>query len=148
MTEMIEYYTHEGPHIRMIDPYDDVVKCVREFHQAASQYIGAHPSEKVIETRQRMITEERVELLKEICDLAYVLAGSDIEWGDEGSRGQIAVLRTIAHALDMDFDEAFKAVHQNNMGRMHQDDGTILRREDGKIVKNPNYPKVDLKEFI
>jgi len=33
------------------------------------------------------------------------------------------------------------------MGRMFQDDGTIKRREDGKVIKNPLYPKVDLGDL-
>jgi hypothetical protein len=48
----------------------------------------------------------------------------------------------------MDFVEAFRRVHSNNVGRCIQDDGTIKRREDGKITKNPNYQKVDLSDLV
>lgn len=66
--------------------------------------------------------------LKEMADLEYVLYG-------------------YARTKDYDLGGAVKAVHNNNMGRMFQADGTIQRREDGKILKNPDYPKVDLSEF-
>ena len=34
------------------------------------------------------------------------------------------------------------------MGRMYQPDGTIKRRDDGKILKNKEYPKVDLADLV
>lgn len=67
--------------------------------------------------------------LKELADLAYVLYG-------------------YANARGYDLDEAFRRVHENNMGRMYQPDGTIKRRADGKIIKNKDYPKVDLGDLV
>lgn len=45
-------------------------------------------------------------------------------------------------------NEAVKRVHENNIGRMTQEDGSIIYRADGKVVKNPNYPKVDLSDLV
>lgn len=67
--------------------------------------------------------------LKELADLVYVIYG-------------------YANARDWDLDEALKRVHENNVGRMYQPDGTIHRREDGKILKNKDYPKVDLSDLV
>lgn len=67
--------------------------------------------------------------LKELADLVYVIYG-------------------YARGMGFDLDMAMIRVHDNNMGRMYQDDGTILRRADGKIVKNHNYPKVKLDDLI
>lgn len=67
--------------------------------------------------------------LKELADLVYVIYG-------------------YANTLGYDLDEAVSRVHKNNMGRMYQEDGTIKRREDGKIMKNPDFPKVDLKDLV
>jgi len=67
--------------------------------------------------------------LKEMADLVYVLYGYAIARG-------------------YDLDKAFSLVHENNLSRMRQDDGTIKRREDGKIIKNPSAPKVDLSSCI
>ena len=69
------------------------------------------------------------EILKELCDLMYVILGYGATFG-------------------WDMDEAFKRVHENNMERMTQDDGTIKRREDGKIIKNPNTYKVYLDDLV
>jgi hypothetical protein len=45
-------------------------------------------------------------------------------------------------------DKAVERVHENNMGRMYQPDGTILRRDDGKVMKNKDFPKVDLVDLV
>lgn len=67
--------------------------------------------------------------LKELTDLVYVIYG-------------------YALAMGYDLDEALCRVHSNNIGRMTQSDGTIKRRKDGKIIKNPDYPKVDLSDLV
>ena len=146
-----DYYHDEAPTIRYVEPYQTIRDMVQDFHKAAGQYVGSidtYPSDDVLAMRERLIDEERIELLKELCDLAYVVLGEDVEWGDTKGKAKLATFRLIAQALDMDFMGAFQAVHENNMGRMYQDDGTILRREDGKIIKNPNFAKVDLRAYI
>lgn len=70
-----------------------------------------------------------VEELKELADLVYVIYG-------------------YAEARGYDLNEALVRVHQNNVGRCIQPDGTVHRREDGKIIKNPDYPKVQLEDLI
>jgi predicted HAD superfamily Cof-like phosphohydrolase len=73
--------------------------------------------------------DQPVEELKELADLVYVIYGYAI-------------------SLGWNLDEAVRRVHENNMGRMYQPDGTIKRREDGKILKNPEYPKVELGDLV
>ena len=67
--------------------------------------------------------------LKELADLLYVIYG-------------------YANAMGWDLDEALQRVHDNNVGRCIQPDGTVKRREDGKILKNKDYPKVDLGDLV
>ena len=64
--------------------------------------------------------------LKEMADLMFVLYG-------------------YANAMGYDLDTAFARVARNNIGRCVREDGSIVRREDGKVVKDPDYPKVNLK---
>jgi len=45
-------------------------------------------------------------------------------------------------------DEAVRRLHQNNMRRCVWPDGSIKRREDGKILRNPDAPKIDLSDLI
>lgn len=77
-------------------------------------------------TKEGMIKSETD--LKELADLVYVLYG-------------------YALAMGYNLDEAVCRVHQNNIGRCVQPDGTIRRRSDGKIEKNKDYPKVDLSDL-
>ena len=67
--------------------------------------------------------------IKELADLLYVIYG-------------------YANARGWDITEALFRVHENNMGRVLQDDGSVLRREDGKIMKNPNAPKINLEDLL
>jgi hypothetical protein len=46
-----------------------------------------------------------------------------------------------------DLTEAIERVHANNLARMRQDNGSIKRREDGKIIKNSNTPPVYLEDL-
>jgi hypothetical protein len=67
--------------------------------------------------------------LKELSDLVYVI------YGYAQSRG-------------WNLDESVFRVHSNNMDRMFQDDGTLKRNEAGKIIRNPNTPKVSLEDLV
>lgn len=67
--------------------------------------------------------------LKELTDLLYVI------YGYAQSRG-------------WDVMESFERVHKNNVGRCIQPDGSVKRREDGKIVKNKDFPSVDLGDLV
>jgi len=78
-------------------------------------------------TKEGMIKSE--EDLKELADLIYVLYG-------------------YANAMGYKIDEAIKRVHENNVGRCVQEDGSVKKREDGKIIKNKAYPSVYLKDLL
>ena len=112
---------------------------VREYAEVSQQ-------EGTEELYRRLIEEEYDELqdeiwefrggfgtpaneLKEMADLIYVLYG-------------------YARVKGYNLDKAVERVHQNNMGRMYQPDGTILRRDDGKVLKNKDYPKVELGDLV
>ena len=109
---------------------------VEEFHSP----IGAVDNEwtrEVLDLRYKLIREETEELLKEInkfrarsseaskeallkelCDLQYVLSGTAVQLG-------------------LPLQQGFLRVHESNMSKYV--DGYALRREDGKVLKGPNY---------
>ena len=66
----------------------------------------------------------------------------------DGSTEPTHTVEVVCAHCGYDLDEAVRRVHINNMGRMLQPDGTIKRREDGKIIKNPDYPKVKLDDLV
>lgn len=158
--EAFEYYNQEEgsptkasleeeAKLRCMTPLD----MVREYHQTAGIAIDVDYSKgdtsDLFRLRGKLINEECEEamlqfdegaefgsedvdvenLLKELADIVYVAYGAAATFG-------------------WDLDEAFRRVHQNNMGRMYQEDGTIKRREDGKIIRNKNYPTVNLSDLV
>ena len=80
------------------------------------------------EFRELVQADSPAEIMKEACDLVYVILGMFVEFG-------------------WNFDEAFKRVHESNMSKL-DDEGKPIRREDGKILKGPNYQAPDLRDLV
>ena len=113
-----------------------------DFHKAFSCSVGSTNFNKpeLVELRRRLIKEEfnevmialdsqdRENLLKELCDLVYVVVGTAVAFG-------------------LNFDEAFRRVHESNMSKLGAD-GKPIYREDGKVLKGPNYQPVNLKDLV
>lgn len=114
---------------------------------------------------KRLINEELDELdealehlLKEVCDVKYVAAGgaiSGLQLTDVDDGALVSRLQR-AHVLAVVFDqlagsgfvhESFWRVHLSNMSKLGED-GKPIRREDGKILKGPNYQPPNLKELL
>ena len=130
----------------MIGPTKTVPEMVREFARTMGQKKNSTLSETLIDEEYEEWTYEvnlqssevskyygeeydPAKELKELSDLNYVIHG----YAD--SRG-------------WDLEESTRRVHENNMGRCIQPDGSIKRREDGKILKNKDYPKVQLGDLV
>ena len=128
---MWEYYNTVTKR-KEADPMLTVTQMVKTF----SQVLDQKPDPNLY---MRLITEEyqelmldaqtEVEELKELADLVYVIYG-------------------YANAKGYNLEEALNRVHENNLGRCFQPDGSILRRGDGKIIKNKDYPSVDLRDLV
>ena len=67
-------------------------------------------------------------LLKELADLVYVTYGYAATFG-------------------LDLDEAVRRVHLSNLSKLG-DDGKCIKREDGKVVKGPNYKEPNLRDLV
>jgi predicted HAD superfamily Cof-like phosphohydrolase len=80
------------------------------------------------EYRELATADTPEEIMKESCDLVYVIMGMFVEFG-------------------WNFDEAFKRVHESNMSKLDED-GKPIYREDGKILKGPNYTPPTLKDLL
>lgn len=72
--------------------------------------------------------EDHASELKELADLVYVIYG-------------------YANVKKWDLDEAVRRVHQSNMSKLG-DDGKPIYRQDGKVMKGPNYKKPDLSDLV
>ena len=105
-------------------------------------------------------TEEH---LKELCDLLYVSTGLALTAVDHVGlllssterdtvlKQQAKVSRTLDSGLEQYgekvFMEAFARVHSSNMSKLGSDGKPVLR-EDGKVMKGPNYKKPTLTDLL
>lgn len=103
------------------------------------------------------------EHLKELCDLLYVTTGLRLTAPDHISmlltenetnrvrKQQAKVERALKEYLvfygDDVFMEAFDRVHKSNMSKLGAD-GKPIYREDGKVLKGPNYKAPDLSDLL
>ena len=72
--------------------------------------------------------EKRINLVKELSDLVFVCY-------------------QFAAAFNIDLDEAMFRVFDSNMSKL-DDNGEAIFREDGKVLKGPNYRKPDLSVCV
>lgn len=73
-------------------------------------------------------TINATDCLKELADLVYVCY-------------------QYAENLGWDLDEALNRVHISNMTKLGED-GNPIRREDGKVLKGPNYQPPTLTDLV
>jgi predicted HAD superfamily Cof-like phosphohydrolase len=120
----------------MTHPQDQVI----DFHLRTGSAVAERPSRELLALRLRLIREEyeevREELLahrpdltkiaKELADVLYVVYGT-------------------AASLGIDLEGAFHEVHASNMSKLV--DGKALKREDGKVLKGPNYFEADVSPY-
>lgn len=87
--------------------------------------------EELNELAQAVASGDRGQILKEISDLEYVVQGFYLTLG-------------INEDVKM---RAFEEVHSSNMSKL-MPDGSVKRREDGKVLKGPNYREADLSMVL
>ena len=114
---------------------------VREYAEVSQQ-------EGTEELYQKLIDEEYTELDWEMYLKKFELPSASATGELKEMADLIYVLYGYARVKGYNLDKALERIHQNNMGRMYQPDGTILRRDDGKVLKNKDYPKVELGDLI
>jgi NTP pyrophosphatase (non-canonical NTP hydrolase) len=104
-----------------IDPHDEQVQEMQMtlIREEFNELLEAHINEDS--------DEDKLHTLKELADLVFVCY-------------QYAVAR------NWNLDIALKRVFESNMSKFV--DGKPLRREDGKILKGPNYQPPFLKDLL
>lgn len=88
-------------------------------------------AEEVEELQEALAAGDMVEVLDALTDIQYVLDGAYLSFG----------LQDVKMA-------AFEEVQRSNMSKLGEDGKPIVREEDGKILKGPNYFKPDIAQFI
>ena len=98
------------------------------------------PSEDIVELRLDLIEEEVSELEDAIDDkdiVAVADALTDI----------LYVVYGAGAAFGINLDACFHEVHSSNMSKLGED-GKPIYREDGKVMKGPNFREPDLKTIV
>ena len=97
-------------------------------------------TEKINKLRISLIEEELDELKQAIRD-------NNIKEVADALTDILYVTYGAGHAFGIDLDECFKEVHRSNMSKLGED-GKPIYREDGKVLKGPNYSEPDLKGIV
>jgi len=71
-----------------------------------------------------------VEVADALGDMLYILCGTIIE-----------------HGMQHKIEEVFEEIQRSNMSKLGED-GQPIYREDGKVLKGPNYFKPNIKEIL
>jgi SAM-dependent MidA family methyltransferase len=106
----------------------------------------------LVREENRELVEAAGHFLKEAADFLYVVQGA-INAGAtdeqlEGVRQESRLALELFDAIPLDiFAKALELVHENNMSK-RQPDGSVKRREDGKVLKPDNYKPVDLTPLL
>ena len=75
-------------------------------------------------------TNDLVEVADALGDMLYILCGTIIE-----------------HGLQHKIEEVFEEIQRSNMSKLG-DNGEPIYREDGKVLKGPNYSKPNIKAIL
>ena len=98
------------------------------------------PDDDTVSLRIELIAEELNELFdacekKDIIEVADAL--TDILYVTYGA----------GHAFGIDLDKCFTEVQRSNMSKLGED-GKPIYRDDGKVLKGPNYSEPNLKSVL
>ena len=116
---------------------------VEDFMTAFGQDVekgASMPDRKTAMLRLKLILEEYEELetaVEEQHLVGIADALTDILYVTYGA----------GHAFGINLDECFEEVHESNMSKLGPD-GKPIYRDDGKVMKGPDYRKPDLRKVL
>ena len=122
------------------------IKAVTEFHNAFRLNVEYKPksdiSTEITELRYNLMKEENEEYLQ------AVKSNDLIEIGDAlGDMLYILCGTIISHGFQDKIEAIFDEIQRSNMSKLGAD-GKPIYREDGKVLKGPNYFKPDIKKIL
>ncbi|UJH66773.1 nucleoside triphosphate pyrophosphohydrolase family protein [Allomuricauda sp. SCSIO 65647] len=122
------------------------IKAVELFHNSFGLGVSEAPRANLGESknllRYKLMREENEEYLEAanngdlievadaLGDMLYILCGTILE-----------------HGMQHKIEEVFEEIQKSNMSKLGSD-GKPIYREDGKVLKGPNYFKPDIKTII
>lgn len=107
---------------------------VKQFHEIYDCNIGSHPvfpSDDERELRKNLLKEEFDEYLKAEED-------SDLVEVADALGDMLYIIYGTAVSYGLPINDIFDEIHNSNLSKLDEN-GLPIRREDGKILKGPNY---------
>ncbi len=124
----------------------DKIKAVQDFHEAFGLGIRHEPvaslPEEKLQLRFNLMAEENeeyleaarngdlVEVADALGDMLYILCGTILE-----------------HGMQYKIEEVFNEIQRSNMSKLDSN-GQPIYREDGKVMKGPNYFKPNIESIL
>lgn len=107
---------------------------------------------QTVKTEPEMVSAElcklRIDLIEEELDeLKEAIKNNDLVEIADALTDILYVTYGAGHAFGLDLDACFKEVQASNMSKLGED-GKPIYRDDGKILKGPNYFTPDLKKVL
>lgn len=122
------------------------IAAVREFHKAFKLNIQESPTVSISKERKEL----RYELMKEENEEYLEAARNNdlIEVADAlGDMLYILCGTIIEHGMQDKIEAVFNEIQNSNMSKLGED-GLPIYREDGKVLKGPNYFKPNIKAIL
>ena len=122
------------------------IQAVSEFHKAFGLSIENKPtaniSSDISTLRYNLMKEENEEYLE------ATKKNDLVEIGDAlGDMLYILCGTIIAHGFQDKIEEIYDEIQRSNMSKLGSD-GKPIYREDGKVLKGPNYFKPDIEKVL
>ncbi|MDA9234699.1 nucleoside triphosphate pyrophosphohydrolase family protein [Polaribacter sp.] len=122
------------------------IAAVHKFHTAFKLNIQDTPTVAIAEDRKKL----RFELMKEENE-EYLEAAENndlVEVADAlGDMLYILCGTIIEHGMQDKIEEVFHEIQRSNMSKLGED-GSPIYREDGKVLKGPNYFKPNIAAIL
>lgn len=115
---------------------------VREFHETYGCPIRETPGVDVPEIRMRLAL-----IHEEVGELNEALAAGDVVETADALADIAYVVFGAALTFGIDLDAVLAEVHRSNMSKLGPD-GRPIYRDDGKILKGPNFTRPDIARVL
>jgi predicted HAD superfamily Cof-like phosphohydrolase len=122
------------------------IQAVKSFHEAFGLGLNNAPIVNIGEDRKLL----RFNLMKEENEEYYEAVKNNdlVETADAlGDMLYILCGTIIEHGMQHKIDEVFNEIQKSNMSKLGSD-GKPIYREDGKVMKGPNYFKPNIKAVL
>jgi len=124
----------------------DKLKAVQKFHEVYKLGFEQKPVAKLDDAKLKLrfdlmaeeneeyleaaISNDLVEVADALGDMLYILCGTILE-----------------HGMQHKIEEVFNEIQRSNMSKLDAE-GKPIYREDGKVMKGPNYFKPNIAEIL